>query len=123
MGRSGLIAVLAAVLCVACSQDQGEPPAVAEGDERIACSLAGPAQLQQDCTVERVRSGEGLMLVVRHPNGAFRRFRVMEDGSGLAPADGALQAQSRLEEGELELAIGEEIYRFPATAVDHVQAP
>ncbi len=111
-------------LCVACSQGGGdEVPAVAEGEELIACAVDGASELKEVCAVERSRSEGVLYLTVRHPNGAFRRFEVLDDGRGLAVADGSQQAVVRYPDGFAELAVGNDLYRFPATKVDHAEQP
>ncbi|SFG04184.1 hypothetical protein SAMN05518801_10667 [Novosphingobium sp. CF614] len=99
----------------ACSS-QSEPPPVAAGDEHIACAVAGSAQLAPVCSVERSERQGKLTLVVHHPDGAFRRFDVMTDGTGLAVADGAEEGMTRLVGGKLEITVGADRYVFPVTA-------
>lgn len=53
------------------------------------------------------------MLVVRHPDGGFRRFEVVHDGRGVVAADGAHSAQIALRGGDVEVAVGTDRYRFP----------
>lgn len=82
---------------------------------RIACAKAGAA-LAPLCTVDRTRSGRGLTLTIRHPDGAFRRLAVTTDGRGVAAADGAEPARVSVVGGrEIEVAIAGERYRLPAT--------
>lgn len=92
-----------------------EPPPVAAGEEHIDCAVGGSAQLKPVCSVERAEADGRLTLVVRHPDGAFRRFDVMTDGSGLAVTDGAEQAVTRLDGGRLDVTVGADRYLFPAT--------
>lgn len=99
----------------ACSSDQPDIPSIAEGDEHIACAVDGAAELSQACAVERVRENDSLLLVVRHPDGAFRRFQVLSDGSGVAAADGADEGRVVLADGALDVTIGDDRYVFPAT--------
>lgn len=125
--RISSTAVLALVLA-ACSG--GEPAAEqlaqtspstaaaeqpAEDDGKIACALAGAKEFSRDCTIERIQQDGKLTLVVRHPDGGFRRFEVLTNGRGVAVADGAEQAESALVGSELEVAVGADAYRFPAT--------
>lgn len=84
-------------------------------DGRIACALAGATEFARDCTVERAEQEGKLTLVVRHPDGGFRRFEVLTDGRGVAVADGAEQAEVAMVGSELEVVVGEDAYRFPAT--------
>jgi hypothetical protein len=105
----------AALVCLVLAACSATAPKVAEGAEHIACALAGASQFAPNCAVERVTQGGALFLIVRHPDGAFRRFEVLEDGRGLALADGAEVAQIELSGAELEVAVGPDRYRFPAT--------
>lgn len=86
-----------------------------QGGERIACALGGATTFTQDCTVERVVSGQRVTLTVRHPDGAFRRFSVVRDGRGLVVADGADQARTTIEGDKLAVAVAQDRYLFPAT--------
>jgi hypothetical protein len=103
-----------ALLLAACSSGS-EPPPVAAGSEHIACAVGGSAELKPVCSVERSEGGGKLTLIVRHPDGAFRRFDVMTDGTGLAVADGAEKAVTRLVDGKLDVTVGADHYLFPAT--------
>ncbi len=67
------------------------------------------------CAVERVRENGGLVLVVRHPDGAFHRFQVLTDGRGVAVADGAEEASVVLADRALDVTIGDDRYVLPAT--------
>lgn len=89
-------------------------PPVAEGAEHIACAVDGAGELSTTCAVERAEEGGRLLLVVRHPDGAFRRFRVLTDGRGVAVADGAEEAVTTLAGGGLDVAVGNDRYVFPA---------
>lgn len=94
-----------------------------ENLERIACALGGKAGFAPDCQVERVRQGEKLLLVVRHPDGGFRRFEVVTDGRGLALADGADPGRMTIHGDMVEIVAGRDRYRFPFTARDGMGAP
>lgn len=110
----GISATLA-LLLAACSASS-EPPPVAAGEEHIACAVGGSAQLAEVCSVERAEKDGKLTLVVHHPDGAFRRFDVMTDGTGLAATDGAEQAETKLADGMLDVTLGADRYIFPVTA-------
>ncbi len=100
----GLLALLAG--CTSADQP-AKPPA---GAETIACATGGTDKFDGVCWVERRAD----VVIVRHPDGGFRRFTVLTDGRGLEPADGADKAASRLDQaGFLELHVGEDGYRFP----------
>lgn len=115
MQRAASPGALACLVALAACSSPTAVPDVAEGDERIACALAGAKEFKPVCAVERDRSKGALTLVVRHPDGGFRRFDVLEDGRGLAVADGATQGVARFADGMAELAVGEDRYRFPVT--------
>lgn len=109
------LGLLAAPLAAACSSEPDAPPRVAEGDERIACALGGAEAFTDACAIERSSVGDALFLIVRHPDGGFRRFEVLRDGRGVASADGADTAETRLLDNLLEVKVGSDRYRFPAT--------
>jgi len=92
---------------------------VAEGDEHIPCAVSGSGELKPICAVERIQGADGLILLVRHPDGGFRRFTVVNDGRGLVVADGAQVAVTRLEGDRLDLSVGADRYVFPATRKSH----
>ena len=110
------------ILLSACGQGSDDPRvaagAVAEADAdtgRIGCTLAGGA-MREDCTVERATTPAGQMLTLRQPDGGFHRVLVGADGRGLAAADGAEPAAVRtLAGGGLEIDVGGDRYRLPAT--------
>ena len=104
----------ALMLLAACSSDPGEtrPP---DPDDLVECALAGAVSFARDCAVEQVREDGTLYLVVRHPDGGFRRFEVLTDGGGLASADGADPARIAVHGDGIEVALGADRYRFPAT--------
>ncbi len=83
---------------------------------KIECALAGSAGFNRNCTTERVSGAEGQMLVVRHPDGGFRRFKILTDGRGLMPADG-FDADFKIKvlaNGMIEVRSVDDIYRLPA---------
>ena len=84
-------------------------------DGKVECALAGSDRFMQVCTTEQVNDNGAIMLVIRHPDGGFRRFNVLTNGRGLAPADGFDETRIRLLEGSLiELSSGDDKYRLPA---------
>jgi hypothetical protein len=55
------------------------------------------------------------MLVIRHPDGGFRRFNFLTDGRGLEAADGFDETRISLRTGSMiELSSGDDKYRLPA---------
>jgi hypothetical protein len=56
------------------------------------------------------------VLVVRHPDGGFRRFEVSQDGQNLLAADGAEVTQSALKADRWEVILGDNRYVIPVKA-------
>ncbi len=91
------------------------PPEQAPKGRVIDCALAGSLKFLPDCFVEDSRVGERRFLIVRHKDGAFRRFEMVDDGRGVIAADGADPATADWSsEGILEVSVGNDRYRFPA---------
>lgn len=102
----------------ACGRGGGGAPAPAKvpGATVIGCALARGAALAPDCTVERSDTPAGVALVLRQPDGGFRRLLVTADGRGVVAADGAERATVRIVGArEIEVAVADERYRLPAT--------
>lgn len=109
----------------ACGQQHGNTAlAKIEAEQRqhqddagnIVCARAGSNAFARTCTVDRAQSEAGLVLTLRHPDGAFRRLLVTKDGRGVIAADGAEPAiVSIIGNGEIEVAVGGDRYRLPAT--------
>ena len=84
-------------------------------DGKVECALAGAANFERSCTTERIANAEGQILIIRHADGGFRRFRILTDGRGLAPADGFDETKiSLIENGMIEVSSGDDKYRLPA---------
>lgn len=66
------------------------------------------------CQVETVAENEGKYLIIRHPDGGFRRMEQTRDGNGLNLADGAGELDRMLDGDILEVAVDGDRYRFPA---------
>ena len=96
-------------MLAACS---GGAPGAAQGGERVACALDGAADFAEICAADRVAVGDQRLLVVRHPDGAFRRFVLTADGRELSAADGADEAELELVGGSVVMTIGKDRYRL-----------
>jgi hypothetical protein len=118
--------VLAPLLLVACGAEKTDHAALAnvesaqrasaENDGAIVCAHHGSTDFARVCTVDREQGADGLILTVRHPDGAFHRLLVTKDGRGVIAADGAEKAVvTVLDKDSIEVALGGDRYRLPAT--------
>jgi hypothetical protein len=113
--------LLLPIFLSACGDGDGEAPKDAlasapEGAERIECALGGAETFEPVCAVDRAQSPDGLTLTLRSPSGSFRRLLVTKDGRGVVAADGVEQATvTPVGSDRIEVAIGGERYRLPAT--------
>ncbi len=99
------------------------PTRSASGNELIECAIGGAQWFLRECEVEKGTAEDGArILIVRHPDGGFRRFTVLTDGRGLEPADGAEQGETALVDGRLDVRVADDRYRFPATVKPDAQA-
>ncbi|ANI76598.1 MULTISPECIES: hypothetical protein [Sphingobium] len=106
----------AGLLCLAlaaCDSQSAALPDATLGRAAVAeCAIGPRAEWTRNCLVEQ----SGKLLTVRHGDGGFRRFTILEDGRGLAAADGAEPANVAIVgKGQIEVSAGEERYRLPAT--------
>ena len=102
----------------ACKPPETPVVEMSKAGDQIACAPSGVGRFTNDCTVERHMEEGALVLVVRHPDGGFRRFVRVDDGSELVVADGMQSAKGRFTGQVLELAVGADRYRFPASAMN-----
>jgi hypothetical protein len=101
-----------ALLLAACSPGASGAP-VAD-NALIDCAIGDAVNFTHDCSVERgAQSGEPV-LIVRQPDGGFRRFTVLDGGKSLGAAEGA-EAPAVAGNGErFDVSVGGNRYRFPA---------
>lgn len=101
----------------ALAQVEAQARSEAADDGRIDCMPVGEAAFQRACEIERGRDREGVVtLTIRHPDGGFRRLIVTGDGRGVIAADGAEPAVvTTISPREIEVALGGNRYRLPAT--------
>jgi hypothetical protein len=82
---------------------------------QIECRFPGAEQFERSCTFER-EGADGAVLLIRKPDGGFRRLRVVADGRGVIAADGAEAARvTILTDNRIEVQIGGDRFRLPAT--------
>ncbi len=119
-------AALLLLALAACGEPQTDKATLAkvEAEQRarpddsgnIVCAQRGSVDFARVCTVDRTQSADGLVLTLRHPDGTFHRLLVTRDGRGVIAADGAEKAMvSVIGSGEIEVALGGDRYRLPAT--------
>jgi hypothetical protein len=103
--------LLAVLLLAACG---GE--AVSGADKgRIDCALGGAEQFDRNCTLDRMASADGTVLVVGREGAGYRRLLVTTDGRGVVAADGVDAATVAIVgDGMIEVAIGGDRFRLPA---------
>lgn len=106
-----LPALLTGLGIAACSPAVDQPQAE-EGADRIACALGEGSEFGMDCLVERSSLDGKTLLTVRHPDGGFRRFEQLADGTGIEELDGADVATRSLDGDVLLVSVGEDRYRF-----------
>ncbi|WP_339690630.1 hypothetical protein [uncultured Parasphingorhabdus sp.] len=84
-------------------------------DGKIECAIDGASDYTRDCFTERLSGEGGVTMIIRHPDGGFRRFNVLTDGHGLEAADGFDKAQiSIVEDGKILVSVGPDKYLLPA---------
>ncbi|KQX19259.1 MULTISPECIES: hypothetical protein [unclassified Sphingomonas] len=109
LGRSSGLAFV--LLLAACGSADDAIP----GSQPIDCRLADAKAFERICTVERIDSPEGPVLVARAPDGGFRRLLIVKDGRGVIAADGAEPVGVRpAGAGHIDVSAGDMVYRLPA---------
>ncbi len=101
----------AALILTGCSAEAPQPQA-SSGAETIECALGEESAFAPACMVERVLTDGMRILIVRHPDGGFRRFQQVDDGRGLIVADGSDGARVSMDDDMMEIAVGPDRYRF-----------
>lgn len=87
-----------------------------EDDGAVPCARSGQREMRRECLIERTEGRDGLVLTMRHPDGAFRRLLVTKDGRGVVAADGAeLATVTVLDPRRIEVKIAGDRYELPAT--------
>lgn len=87
----------------------------AADDGRIECAINGDSDFSSGCQTERLSGENGVTLIVRHPDGGFRRFNVLTDGRGLEAADGSEKARIEIvEDDKILVSVGSDKYLMSA---------
>lgn len=82
------------------------------GDARIECRLGEAGGFQRVCILSDRESERGHEMIVRRPDGGFRRL--LGTAAGVEAADGAERPQvRRIADGRIEVDFGGDAYRLP----------
>lgn len=122
-------ALLSLLLLAACSKGEearqvfasgGDPEPVSEADtedDTLPCALAKAKDFRPLCKIDKAQADGKELWIVRHPDGGFRRFVIVEqkDGAHIGAADGAFEVQNRRVGPNLEVKVGDDRYLFAAT--------
>ncbi len=99
----------------ALAEVEANASADAVDDGRIVCAPQGSTAFSRQCTLDRSMTAQGLILTVHRPDAGFHRLLVKR-GYGVIAADGAEEAKvTIIGANEIEVAIGGDRYRLPAT--------
>jgi len=119
VGMAGLATLLTACGGEARAGAEGgtsaDPHPSSDGTMTISCAIDGAKAFDSTCSVERTEIDGARLLTVFHPDGGFRRFEQLADGSGLAAVAGADAVTQTLKGDTLEIAIAANRYRFPVS--------
>ena len=109
--------VVALILLLAACDNKPDNSVLAEAEQRagnqagndgkIECAIDGDSNFTRGCFTERLSGEGGVTLIIRHPDGGFRRFNVLTDGHGLEAADG-------FDKGKILVVVGPDKYLLPA---------
>jgi glucose/arabinose dehydrogenase len=116
--RAAALLLLALAACGdAGSQPASKDTAAAAAEDAaktIPCALGTAAEFKPVCNVEETTADKQLYWIVRHPDGGFRRFQMIDNGTRIATADGADEVAMTRDGGEFIVSVGADRYRFPA---------
>ena len=108
--KSKLTLATTVALCAivtACTSNESEQPA----GESIECAIGEGKDFERVCTYQYDEAKREA--VIYHPDGGFRRFRMLPGGAGVASTDGAEDVMQGIMGGQLEVTVGYDRYRFP----------
>lgn len=82
---------------------------------KIECALNGSDSFLLICATERVVTDNGTILMIRHSDGGFQRFRILTDGRGLEVAEGFDDSRIEIiDEDYIILSSGNDKYKLKA---------
>jgi hypothetical protein len=99
----------------ALAEAEARAGAEAAEDGRISCAMNGAQLFDRKCTLDRMSSNDGPVLIVGRDGMGYRRLLVTTDGRGVVAADGVDPATVKIiENGMIEVTIGGDRFRLPA---------
>jgi hypothetical protein len=117
LSRAARVACLS-LLLVACSEKPRDATRQTTHDlvedNHVRCALAGAADFAPVCTVETSRGPDGEVWIIRHPDGGFRRFVLIDGGRRIATADGAEEVKADRLGADLQVRVANDRYLLPA---------
>ena len=123
--KTALLGMSALLVCAGCSSQPdnsqlAEVEAAQSRDAaaagRVYCALGGAEDFQRNCTMDRIASADGTILVLGRADAGYRRFRLIATGYGVEAADGAEPATiTMVNDGMIEVTVAQDRYRLPAT--------
>jgi hypothetical protein len=125
MGKRAVL--IAALLSLAACSSEPDNTALAEAEAnagaaaaaegRISCAMGGATLFDRKCTMDRMTSSDGPILIVGREGQGYRRLLVTTDGRGVVSADGAEPALvTIIDKAMIEVAVGGDRFRLPADA-------
>ena len=112
------ISLAPALLLAALGACDGAPDGDRESSVPVACALQGAGEFASRCSLVRMGEGEDRAIVMRHPDGGFRKLAPADTPAGLVERDGAQRAMSWREGNAIVLQIGDDRYRWEAASDD-----
>ena len=114
----------AGLALASCDAQKADPKIMAEAEEKAAkeaaadgkieCALADVTDFTRVCDTELITGPDGDILVIRHPDGGFRRFKFVP-GRGVEPAEGYDPTTvTTIGTNLIEVNSGGDRYRLPA---------
>ncbi len=94
------------------------PDIASEGGRPVACALQGAEEFSAECRLVETGEGNARTVVMRHPDGGFRKLAPADTPAGLVELDGAQQARSWREGDDVVLIVGDDRYRWEEPADD-----
>lgn len=95
--------------------EAGEPVGVV-ALRSVPCALGGAKRFEQDCAIERLERDGKHIVVLRHPDGGFRRLIELDQGKRFTAADGAEIAEIMPNGADIEVTVEDDHYLFPNPA-------